>query len=92
MKVSGFIIENFKQEIKKTNNILIDPNTVDDNTLMLITNLCLKENIRIINISEILNGIANTKDQRKIGIENLIPNWKLTIILIIHQITFLKLF
>ena len=73
MKVSGFIIENFKQEIKKTNNILIDPNTVDDNTLMLITNLCLKENIRIINISEILNGIANTKDQRKIGIENLIP-------------------
>ena len=73
LKVSGFIIENFKQEIKKTNNILIDPNTVDDNTLMLITNLCLKENIRIINISEILNGIANTKDQRKIGIENLIP-------------------
>ena len=73
LKVSGFIIEAFKEEIKKISNILIDPNTVDDDTLMLITNLCLKENIRIINIAGILKGIGNTKEQRKIGIENLIP-------------------
>ncbi len=73
VKISNFDIHSFKNQIKETKNILIDPNIVNDKTLMAISDLCLKENVRIINISKLLGAIANNHEQRELGIENLIP-------------------
>lgn len=73
LKILKFDINVFKEKISGIKNILIDPELVNNENLVKITDICLKENIKLINISRIINSISNTNDQREIGIENLIP-------------------
>ena len=73
LKVLKFDIDIFNKKILGIQNILIDPDLVDNENLMKITDICLKENVKIINISRVINAISNLNENREFGIENLIP-------------------
>jgi len=77
IQVDRFLNNNIENQLGGFQNILIDPNIIDDELLAKITDLCLRKNIKIINISKILSGFSENPNQNQIGIENLIPKLKI---------------